>query len=426
VLPPDLRRVTPEEARAWLDEGWALEERLYSAIIEGIEGADDGFVRVADPLRRPLLFYLGHTASFFANKLAMAGLFPDPIHDVFDPLFAAGIDEMPGDEMDHSKIELPPLAVVRAYRAQVLDRLHEVIGRLEAPVNDASPWWALFMSADHQRIHVETSALLVRHLPSALVRRPEGWACAPHGGEPPPPSWVSLAPGAVRLGKPRNHPSFGWDIEYGERVVEVPGFRVARTLASNREFGEFVAARGYAREELWTPAGWRWRTTARAVHPRFWIPAGGGFRLRALFEEIDMPWAWPVEVTWHEAHAYSRFRGARLLTELEHQRLRQIGAPANLALAFGSPTPVDYFPPQRNGVHDTSGNLWQHLEDVCQPLPGYRPHPLYLDYSRTSFDNEHPMMLGGSFLSSGAMASPFARNWFRPHIQQCAGIRLVA
>ncbi len=419
MLPPDLRRVTPAEARAWLDAGWALEERLYSGV------GDDGFPRVADPLRRPLLFYLGHTASFFANKLGASGLLSDPIHDDFDPLFAAGIDEMPGDEMDHSKLELPPLAAVRAYRDQVLHKVRDVAARVEAPVTDTSPFWALFMSADHQRIHVETSALLVRQLPAALVRRPDGWMDAPTGGAPPPPAWVTIPGGAVRVGKPRNHPSFGWDIEYGERVAEVPSFRVGRTLVTNREFGEFVAAGGYAREELWTPAGWRWRSAARAVRPLFWCPAGDTFRLRTVFDEIDMPWAWPVEVTWHEAHAYSRFRGARLPTELEHQRLRQMGAPANVALAFGSPTPVDYFPPQRNGVRDAAGNVWHHLEDVCQPLPGFRPHPLYLDYSRTSFDDAHHMMLGGSFLSSGAMASPFARNWFRPHIRQSAGIRLV-
>ncbi|HKA90305.1 MAG TPA: 5-histidylcysteine sulfoxide synthase [Haliangiales bacterium] len=415
-----MRRVTPDEARAWVDEAWALEERLYSAV------RDDALSLVADPLRRPLLFYLGHTASFFANKLRAAGLISDPIHDDFDPLFASGVDEMPGDEMDHSKIVLPPLRDVRAYRAQVLRKVHDVAARVEPPVDDASPFWALFMGADHQRIHVETSALLVRQLPAEVVTRPEGWTDAPASGEPPPPAFVIIPAGAVRLGKPRVHPSFGWDIEYGERVAEVPAFRVGRTLVSNREFAAFVAAGGYAREELWTPAGRRWRAAAGAVRPRFWLPAGDTFRLRTAFDEIDMPWAWPVEVTWHEARAYSRFRGARLPTELEHLRLRQLGAAANLGLQFGSPTPVDHFPAQRNGVHDAIGNVWQHVEDVCQPLPGYRPHPLYLDYSRTSFEGQHHMMLGGSFLSSGAMASPFARTWFRPHIRQAAGIRLVS
>ena len=419
MLPPDLLRVTADEARAWVEDGWALEERLYSSI------ADEAYARVADPLRRPLLFYLGHTASFFANKLAQAGLFPDPVHDDFDPLFAAGIDEMPGDEMDHGKIALPPLEDVRAYRADVLHKVRAVLDRFEGAVNASGPWWALFMAADHQRIHIETSALLVRQLPSALVRRPDGWNDAPVGGEPPPPSWVTVPEGTVRLGKPKNHPSFGWDIEYGERVVDVPTFRVGRTLVSNREYAELVAVGGYAREDLWTPAGWRWRAAAGATHPRFWIPTGDRFRLRGVFEEIDMPWAWPVEVNWHEAHAYSRWRGTRLPTEAEHQRMRQTGAPANLGLAFASPTPVDHFPAQRNGVHDAAGNVWRHLEDVLQPLPGFRPHPLYLDYSRTSFDGEHQMMLGGSFLTSGAMATPFARDWFRPHIFQAAGIRLV-
>ena len=43
-------------------------------------------------------------------------------------------------------------------------------------------------------------------------------------------------------------------------------------------------------------------------------------RYRALFDVIDMPWDWPVEVNFHEARAYCEWKGSncRLITEAEH------------------------------------------------------------------------------------------------------------
>lgn len=55
------------------------------------------------------------------------------------------------------------------------------------------------------------------------------------------------------LGKPENHPFYGWDNEYGKheelcgRLFETPEF-----LISNGEYLEFVHAGGYHTREYWT------------------------------------------------------------------------------------------------------------------------------------------------------------------------------
>ena len=40
------------------------------------------------------------------------------------------------------------------------------------PVAWADPAWALFMAFEHERIHLETSSVLIRELPLRLVREP--------------------------------------------------------------------------------------------------------------------------------------------------------------------------------------------------------------------------------------------------------------
>ena len=51
------------------------------------------------------------------------------------------------------------------------------------------------------------------------------------------------------------------------------------------------------------------------------------FRYRALYDVIDMPWDWPVDVNYHEAKAFCSWKGSdyRLPTEAEHYRMRGDG-----------------------------------------------------------------------------------------------------
>jgi hypothetical protein len=41
-----------------------------------------------------------------------------------------------------------------------------------------SPLWSLFMGFEHERIHIETSSVLITELPQNLVRFPEAMAPA--------------------------------------------------------------------------------------------------------------------------------------------------------------------------------------------------------------------------------------------------------
>ncbi|XP_042190874.1 uncharacterized protein LOC121848036 [Callorhinchus milii] len=169
------------------------------------------------------------------------------------------------------------------------------------------------------------------------------------------------------------------------------------------------------------------------------------FSYRAMFDVLPMPWDWPVEVNYHEAKAFCAWRGPeyRLPSEAEHQRMRGTQKPSevgvscdpifcedleqkcNMNLLFGSPTPVNMFPPSEAGFYDVSGNIWEWTEDHFNGLPGFDTVYLYDDFSAPCFDSQHTVILGGSWCSTGDEASRFARFAFRRHFFQHLGFRLA-
>lgn len=447
---PNLATCTRDEVVAYFDNDWALTEVLFSAL----QGPRAFVTPPYHRLRHPLIFYYCHPAVLYVNKLRLAGLC-GPLDPAFESLFETGVDEMSWDDLSQSELDWPSVDDVTAYRRRVYRVVREVVDShpglapAHAPITAADPLWALFLSFEHERIHLETSSVLVRELPVEWVRRPSQWpALHPSAAtrqQAPANTFVHVPGGAVRIGKPRGCPSFGWDNEYGERTVDVAPFHVQKFLVSNAEYLEFVKAEAYLDPAFWTKDGWGWRQFRNAKWPAFWVSTGPAglheYRLRTLFEVVDMPWSWPVEVNCHEARAYCTWKQRRdgkryrLISEAKHHCLRELpgahcdGLPAeaghNLGLRHGSAGPVDAFAQNEHGVHDVFGNVWQWTEDHFHPLPGFKVHPLYDDFSTPCFDGQHQMILGGSFASAGDEASAWARFHFRPHFFQHAGFRLV-
>ena len=138
----------------------------------------------------------------------------------------------------------------------------------------------------------------------------------------------------VTLGKPIDYPSFGWDNEYGSKEVEVQPFKASRFKVTNGEFLAFIKAGGYASNKYWSAEGWGWKTFRNVKWPTFWIPDGPQglhrYKLRVLFDAIEMKWDWPVDVNYHEAKAFCSWKTEkdgsqvmyRIITEAEHMLIR--------------------------------------------------------------------------------------------------------
>ncbi|MDD2450737.1 MAG: 5-histidylcysteine sulfoxide synthase [Sulfurovum sp.] len=440
---PLLGGTDAEAKRQEIKSYFQLCYRRYESLFEVIS-EESAYFRKADPLRHPLIFYYGHTAVFFINKLKFAKLIDQGIERHMESIFAVGVDEMSWDDLDGKHYAWPTLQETQQYREKVFEVVNEVIDRLPLmlPITEESPWWVLLMGIEHENIHLETSAVLIRQLPLKSVRQHEAWQVSEDVGEAPQNRLLEVSGGKVQAGTAVHAPFYGWDNEYGEHTCEVPGFKASKYLVSNQEFLEFVEAKGYERSSFWSEEGNAWRTYVKASAPRFWIATGESYRLRTLTREIPLPLNWPVEVNYLEAEAFCRWKSEKLgitvslPTEDEYFRLRDYSgvppflswreeAPGNIALAdAASSVPVDRY--GHGGFYDVIGNVWQWTRTPIYPYEGFKVHPVYDDFTVPTFDGKHNLIKGGSWISCGNLAMENSRYAFRRHFYQFAGFRYVA
>ncbi len=436
MQPPNLHNCDRQEILAYCQRAWQIEDCLMRSLVN-----PETFYTNPDPLRNLLIFYLGHSAVFYINKLVRVGLITARINPDFEILFEIGVDPEKPDHISgiFASLRQAEVTAVWAYRQQVYDRICEFIHEIAIalPINQGHPLWALMMAIEHQYIHIETSSMLIRQLPVDKLLRPEHWQYAPANGYTIENEMVEIKGGDVQLGKPQDSNIYGWDIEYGDRNVHVETFQASKYLITNAEFLDFVKDGGYENQAYWHEKSWAWKVQHDVKHPKFWITDADSYKYRAMFDQISMPFDFPVEVNHYEAIAYCQWRGndTRLISEAEWHLATygasnslppQVEENFNLNLKFASPSPVGSLEAQSpSGLSDLRGNVWEWLSDHLTPLTGYQPHYLYENYSAPYFDTKHNMMAGGSWITSGTEACQYYRNWFRPNFYQHAGFRIA-
>lgn len=430
LTPVDILHIEKDSLRAYFLDSWRLNEMLFEAIHD-----HKAFYVSPDPLRNPLIFYYGHTAAFYINKLVLSGLIENGIDAHLEHVLAKGVDPDLPENLDVLDV-WPSVSEVSAYREKVKSVVLSVIDQMEngRSIDSNDPYWALLMGIEHARIHFETSSVLIRQLDTAYLTTPQGWEYAPMNISHPKEEWIQSPGGKVQLGKQEPNKWYGWDNEYGTNTLDVTPFEATQNLITNEEYLTFFH-QGYNQQQYWSKDGWEWKERAQIEHPRFWVKTDSGFQYRAQFECLEMPMDWPVEVNAYEAEAYCNWKGdgARLLTEAEFNLIANMNIRPepieqkfiNLNFRYGSPTPVGYCDDSESMFNDLYGNVWDWLGNEHVPLDGFETHPYYEDFSSPYMDADHLMMAGGSWITTGTGASKYYRLWFRPYFYQHAGFRLA-
>jgi gamma-glutamyl hercynylcysteine S-oxide synthase len=397
--------------------------------------ADDAYYSQPIALRHPIVFYEGHLPAFSFNTLVKKALGRPGIDERLEQLFARGIDPAEADALQASARDIwPDRDLVRAFADEADRRVLDVLGREELdrpghPLLDRSE--AVFAILEHEAMHQETLLYMWHRLPFEQKRKPVGYV--PRTGGPlPPRDWVTVPGGRATLGVGPADTSFGWDNERPSYVVDVPSFAIECHDVTNAAYQEFVEAGGYANARWWRPEDWAWVEQEGMSHPLFWQRQGDRWFWRGMFELTPLPPSWPVFVSFAEASAFCRWRGARLPTEAEFQRAayatpdgteRQhpwgIADPTTTRGVFDftswDPEPAGSHPQGASawGVEDLVGNGWEWTSTPFGPFPGFEPLASYPEYSADFFDEEHFVMKGASPATASELLRPSFRNWFR-------------
>lgn len=413
----------------------------YESLFETL-ASDEAYYIKPITLRHPLIFYLGHTATFFTNKLILAQVITNRINPKLESMFAVGVDEMSWDDLDTTHYDWPKVDEVLTYRRIMREMVDRLITELPItlPIGWDSPWWTIIMGIEHERIHLETSSVLIRQHALKFVKPHPNWQPCRKTGPAPENQLITVSAGSVKIGKNKSDPIYGWDNEYGSHQAEVDSFQASRYLASNHEFLNFVEAGGYTTNRYWESEGLGWLQHTQAQYPTFWIKQDNSWYLRLMTEIIPMPWDWPVEVNYHEAKAFCNWKSVRdklpvrLPTEDEWYRLYDSAnlsdvpatqlAAGNLHLDYyASSCPINEF--KHGDFFDVIGNVWQWTETPTYPFTGFEVHPHYDDFTTPTFDDRHNLIKGGAWISCGNESLRSSRYAFRRHFFQHAGFRYV-
>ncbi|MFY9089142.1 5-histidylcysteine sulfoxide synthase [Arcobacter aquimarinus] len=421
-----------EEIKKQFLQTYELDEKLFDLLKE-----KDFIYEQPNRLRHPLIFYYGHTATFFINKLILANIIKQRVNPEFESIFAIGVDEMSWDDLNSGNYKWPKFEEIKDYRQKVKNIILELIDNIEftIPINWDSSMWIILMGIEHENIHIETSSVLLRELDIKYLKKDEIFTYSNEfSNDYPINELIDVKGGAVILQKDRKNPIFyGWDNEFSYHASKIDDFKASKYLVSNGEFLEFVKEDGYNKPEFFSKEGREWLGYTNAKHPTFWIKEDENYFLREINRVVSLPLNYPVDVNLYEAEAFCKYKSqklgieVRLPSEDEYYRLYDFvdagNKDANIGLIQFNQSPVNKY--KFDEFYDVIGNVWQWSLTPIYPFDDFVPHPIYDDFTTPTYDDRHALIKGGSFISLGNETLKESRYAFRKHFFQHAGFRYV-
>ena len=339
--------------------------------------SDDQLEAQFTPLMSPLVWDLAHIAAYEDLWLGHRhGGLP-----LLHPELAAMYDAFETPRPARGSLPLLDTAGAHDYLDTVRARSVEVLER-QGPGDGT----LLELVLRHELQHTET---MRQALELGGMDGYEPVAPAPLAGDAD--ELIAIPGGPWRIGAPA--PGFAYDNERPRHIVDVPAFRIAARPVTNASWLSFTEGGGYERREWWSDEGWAWKQEYDITEQG--RGAGGD------------PSAPVCHVSWFEADAFARSRGARLPTEIEWEKAAT----------------WDHRTGQR--LDALTGSVWQWTASEFNGYPGFVAHP-YREYSEVFFGKGYRVLRGGSWATPPRVATPTFRNWDLPERRQIfAGLRLA-
>ncbi|MEW6212540.1 MAG: ergothioneine biosynthesis protein EgtB [Acidobacteriota bacterium] len=374
----------------------------------------------------PTKWHLAHTSWFFETFILESAL-PDYAH--FNPQFRILFNsyyQAVGDQYARPQrglLSRPSLAEVFDYRQHVDRCMTSVIEdeKLFTPaVTDV-----LEIGLHHEQQHQELILTDIKHLFSFNPLRPRyrpRSALQPSKTEPL--RWHNFTEGLKWIG--HEGAGFAFDNEQPRHRVFVHPFEMASRLATNGEYISFIEDGGYRRPELWLSDGWYAVKDFGWSAPLYWEREGDRWFAHTLSGRRELNTNEPVcHVSYYEADAFARWRGARLATEMEWETAAEGVKIEGNFVEDGLLHPA----PQQKATDRPAqlfGDVWEWTASPYIPYPGYHlPSGAIGEYNGKFMCNQM-VLRGGSCATPRSHIRASYRNFFPPTARwQFSGIRLT-
>ena len=296
----------------------------------------------------------------------------------------------------------PTVGDVEKYRRSVVRHVGDAL--MHTSIFSLPVLELIELGIQHEQQHQELMVTDIKHLFSQNPLRPQfhkSWSqFVLRGDGDVQCAGVELAPGLVDIGHTGG--GFSFDNEGSRHKVYLPGSHISPQLINNRQWIDFIEDLGYRRPDYWLSLGWDWVERERWEAPLYWSREGDTWYVHDFdgYRPVDL-YAPVSHISYFEAEAFARWKGARLPTEFE------------LETAIV------------RGVAER-GKVWEWSSSSYAPYPGYKPTPGAIGEYNGKFMCNQYVLRGGSIATPPGHVRPSYRNFFPPEVRwQFSGLRLA-
>jgi len=253
--------------------------------------------------------------------------------------------------------------------------------------------------------------------------------------------WISFDQGLYRIGREPGYAlsDFCYDNETPPHQVYLQAYKIRNYPVLNAEYIEFIEAGGYRNPEYWLSDGWKCLQQHAWEAPLYWSKQDGQwlhYTLNGIHPLDD--YAPVCHVSFYEAYAFARWRGARLASEQEWE------VAARHATWSGNFVDNGFYHPLADGcvadgdkansangvgvagLRQMFGDVWEWTRSAYSPYPGYRQTQGALGEYNGKFMSNQMVLRGGSCATPSQHIRASYRNFFYPADRwQFSGFRLV-
>lgn len=380
----------------------------------------------------PPKWHLAHSSWFFETFILSQHLKGyKPFHDSFHHLFNSyyqGIGN-PYPRAKRGLLSRPTVDEIYAYRQHIDDCMQNLLSEI-AETEFETINTLLTLGLHHEQQHQELLLMDVKHnfsfdpnfplyqtqlqdISSALASKL---------------TFIDVEAGVVEIG--HRGKNFCFDNELPNHKKLLIPYAIASRLVSNAEYLEFIEAGGYKEPCWWLADGWDCVLKNNWQAPLYWQNQNNEWHVFSLHGLIPLNPAEPVShVSFYEADAYARWRGARLVSEEEWEHFV---VTTGLTPSNGNFMERGLYHPQPASTQNSLqpqqffGDLWEWTASPYTPYPGFKPLKGALGEYNGKFMTNQMVLRGGCCATPKSHIRASYRNFFQPEKRwQFSGIRLA-